>query len=98
MTSNPDKKKILLSTLDNPYDPFTQFNEWNQYDILKGYNTLAYLGRVTNFPEEATESEKNDVIDSAIAQAIELNITGNYIKVIEGEFIRVRTIPTVPSE
>jgi hypothetical protein len=80
--------KVMLSTIDNPYDPFTQFDEWNRYDLSKGYNTLAYLARVTNLSDDLTEAEYNDEINSAISQALELNITGNYIKVIEGSFIK----------
>ena len=36
-------KEFMLSTSDNPYNPFTQFKEWYSFDISKGYNTCSYL-------------------------------------------------------
>lgn len=55
-----------LTTFDNPYDPFTQFDSWFLYDVEKGYNTCAYLDRVIN---EAPSNQ--DPSDSAISEAID---------------------------
>lgn len=55
-----------LTTFDNPYDPFTQFDSWFLYDVEKGYNTCAFLDRVIN---EAPSS--HDPSDSAISEAID---------------------------
>lgn len=55
-----------LTTFDNPYDPFTQFDSWFLYDVEKGYNTCAYLDRVLN---EAPSDQ--DPSDSAISEAID---------------------------
>ncbi len=30
---------VRLTTVDNPYDPFTQWDEWYAYDEGKGYAT-----------------------------------------------------------
>lgn len=35
-----------LTTFDNPFDPFEQFDLWYQYDTDKGYNSCAYLDRI----------------------------------------------------
>jgi len=29
----------MLTTFDNPYDPFTQFDKWLLFDMEKGYNS-----------------------------------------------------------
>lgn len=55
-----------LTTFDNPFDPFTQFDSWFLYDVEKGYNTCAYLDRVIN---EAPSNQ--DPSDSAISEAID---------------------------
>ena len=55
-----------LTTFDNPFDPFTQFDSWFLYDVEKGYNTCAYLDRVLN---EAPSDQ--DPSDSAISEAID---------------------------
>lgn len=30
---------VLLTTIDNPYDPYTQWEEWYAYDREMGYCT-----------------------------------------------------------
>ena len=40
------KKDVMLTTIDNPYNPFTNFNEWYAFDVSHGYNTCAYLSRM----------------------------------------------------
>jgi hypothetical protein len=71
----------MLTTLDNPYNPFTQYDEWYEYDTGKGYNTCAYLARITKTSEELSEAEEALAIDVAMDEIVSLNILGNYIKV-----------------
>lgn len=46
-----------LTTVDNPWDYFDNFDEWYRYDNDKGYGTLNYLARVANISDDMTESE-----------------------------------------
>jgi hypothetical protein len=37
---------ILLTTKDNPYNPFTQYDDWKYFDeTMNHYNTEAYIAR-----------------------------------------------------
>lgn len=38
--------KCMLTTVDNPFDPFEQFTSWFMFDEEKGYHTCSYLGRI----------------------------------------------------
>lgn len=40
-------KVPYLTTLDNPFDPSTEFQEWYAFDRLMGYNTVELLARRT---------------------------------------------------
>ena len=40
--------ETFVTTFDNPFDPFTDFNEWCSYDCQLGYNTCALIDRVYN--------------------------------------------------
>ena len=36
-------EESMLTTIDNPYDPFEEFDDWRSYDEREGHYTLAYL-------------------------------------------------------
>jgi hypothetical protein len=74
-------KEFMLSTSDNPYNPFTQFKEWYAFDIQKGYNTCSYLARVCELSEDVCDRETRLSINDAIEEALMFNLTGNRIKV-----------------
>ena len=73
--------EVMLTTADNPYDPFTQFDQWFAYDEQKGYHTCAYLARMTKTSSQLTDMLYNDEVDRAIDRILKLNLTGNYVKV-----------------
>lgn len=76
-------KEVMLTTFDNPYDPFTNFNEWFHYDLEKGYNSCAYLARVSRTSEEFTEQENNLQIEKAIDEIIQFDPFNIYKKVVK---------------
>lgn len=56
----------MLTTIDNPYDPFEQFTLWLMFDKEQGYNTCEYLARVAELSEDMSEKERNEAIDKAM--------------------------------
>lgn len=72
---------FMLTTLDNPFNPFTQYDEWFQFDVQNGYHTCAYLARIAKTSDELSDEDQFLALTAAINEIIELNITGNYIKV-----------------
>ena len=73
----------MLTTADNPFDPFTQFDEWKTFDEAKGYNTCEYLARIAKTSDELSETDQNLAIQSAIDEIIRINVLGIYKKVTE---------------
>lgn len=65
------EESFMVTTIDNPYNPFTNFVEWLLYDNEKGYKTVDKIGRLTyssdELSEEEAEEENNRVIDELIA-------------------------------
>ena len=51
------ESEYMLTTIDNPFNPFTNFDDWYAFDTSKGYNTCAYLDRICNSSENFTEEE-----------------------------------------
>lgn len=80
---------FMLTTIDNPFNPFTHYDEWFNFDVSKGYNTCAYLARVTKSSDELSEEDQNLATQEAMDEIVSLNLLGNYIKVSESYIPRV---------
>lgn len=75
------KRQIALTTSDNPFDPFVQFDDWDAYDRQMGYHSCAYLARIAHVGEDATEADELTAIEDAIDEIVRLNLIGIYKKV-----------------
>ena len=51
-------KQSLLTTNDNPFNPFDDFRSWYAFDTEKGYNSCGKLMRVAKVSDEMTDFEK----------------------------------------
>lgn len=72
---------VMLTTTDNPFDPFTAFDDWRQWDERQGYHTLAYLARVTRTSDELSIADQDLALEYAIDEIVKENILGLYQKV-----------------
>lgn len=70
----------MLTTVDNPFDPVSQFDEWHSWDRNAGYNTLAYLARVIITSDELSPALQSEAIEEAMDTIISEN-KGLYKKV-----------------
>ena len=77
--------KTMLSTIDNPFNPFENFDSWFLFDVEKGYNSCAYLARITKMSDEFTEDEEAEEIERAIDEIIKYDFMNLYIKVTESD-------------
>ena len=71
----------MLTTRDNPYNPFEQFSSWFMFDIEKGYYSCSRLARIAKFSEDMTQKEIDDENERAIDEIIKYDFTDTYIKV-----------------
>ena len=60
----------MLSTIDNPYDPFDQFTSWYLFDVEKGYNTSSYLARIAKLSNSLSQKEEDLEIERAIDRMV----------------------------
>lgn len=74
--------ECMLSTIDNPFDPFEQFTLWHLFDIEKGYNCSEYLARIAELSEDMSQKEINEEIERAIDEIIFNNPLPIYKKVV----------------
>ena len=80
------EKEYMLTTIDNPYNPFTHFEEWNAFDIQQGYNTCAYLGRIVESSSEMSDADSIKATNRAIEKIVKMNVLGIYKKVTAEDY------------
>ena len=73
--------KCMLTTFDNPYNPFDEFTSWFMFDEEKGYHSCAYLGRIAKTSEQLSDEENAQEIDRAIDEIINYVFQNFYKKV-----------------
>ena len=64
--------KCMLTTFDNPYNPFDEFTSWFMFDEEKGYHSCAYLGRIAKTSEQLSDEENAQEIERAIDEILSL--------------------------
>lgn len=73
----------MATTMDNPYNPFTHFDEWRAYDVLHHYNTcelVAYFDESSSFMED---EDYEFEVNQAINKLLDFDPFGIHIKVKE---------------
>ena len=74
-------RECRLTTTDNPFDPFDQFESWFLFDAEKGYNSCDYLGRIAHTSDTLTDEENEQAIEDAIDEIIKYDFMNVYKKV-----------------
>lgn len=75
---------VALSTVDNPYNPLSDFSKWFLFDVEKGYNSCAYLDRIARTSNTMTDEENAEEIERAIDEIIKYDPLNRYVKVTDG--------------
>ena len=76
-----ESNECRLTTIDNPFDPFTQFDDWFLFDTEKGYNSCSRLDRIIKITDEMSDPEVNEEIERAIDEIIRYDFLNIYKKV-----------------
>ena len=77
------QSRCMLTTFDNPYNPFEQFASWFLFDVEKGYNSCSYLGRIARTSDQLSEEENDLEVERAIDEIIKYDFRNIYEKVTQ---------------
>ena len=72
--------ECMLTTIDNPFDPFEQFTSWLMFDKEKGYDSCERLARIAKFSDDMTEKEVEEENERAIDEIIKYDFMNIYKK------------------
>ena len=72
--------EVMLTTFDNPYDPFDDFHQWFMFDIDQGYNTCGKIARIARYSEEFSTVEDKAETERAIDEIIDYDFLNIYKK------------------
>lgn len=73
--------EVMLTTFDNPFDPFDDFVSWFLFDVEKGYNTCGKLARIARYSEDFSTIEDQRETERAIDEIIDNDFLNIYKKV-----------------
>ena len=79
------EKRYMLTTFDNPYNPFVDFKSWYMFDCEKLHNTSSRIARIADINNEMTEKEINEEQNRAIDLILKYDFVGEYFKGTEEE-------------
>ena len=64
-------ENVWVTTSDNPYDYFTEYEKWYDFDESHRYATSGLIARIANTNNELTDDQINHDIEDAITDICE---------------------------
>lgn len=78
--------ECAVTTVDNPYNPFDNFTQWDLFDKEKGYCSNQKVARLVNFTNDMTEQEMLEENEKAIDKLVALDFTNTFKKVTRADY------------
>lgn len=73
--------KSMLTTVDNPYNPFDNFDDWYRFDQDHHHFSCERLAQVVGDTSDSNEIEEIAITENAINYIVANDLLGNYMKV-----------------
>lgn len=61
---------LMPTTIDNPWNPYKNWDEWYAFDQQKGYCTWSLIARICSNSDSLSEKENEENIDLAIEELL----------------------------
>lgn len=80
-TETIDQDVIVLTTVDNPYNPKTDYVNWQIWDHENGYDTEQYLARIIMIDNPNIDIDDEVALKQASRDAIQSILDNDVINV-----------------
>lgn len=77
------ENKFMLTTLDNPFDPFEDFRAWYDFDLENDHQTSSRIARLAQIDPEMSQKEQDEEQARVMEFIFDHDLEGKYIKVYE---------------
>lgn len=74
--------EYALTTVDNPYHPTSQFDEWREFDEAHGYHTCGLLDRILLSSDDLSDADQLLAVQTAISEIVNINASGMHTRVL----------------
>lgn len=72
----------MLSLSANPFDPFSEYDLWKEFDRKEGFDTAGLLARVVSTSDAISKADQELAVDQAIDSILQNpSFAGLYKKV-----------------
>ena len=71
-----NSEQAMLTTVDNPFSPFDQYEEWYEFDRSAGYHTPGLLARITKMSFNISDADQQVAIRQAMDEIVQYNVSG----------------------
>lgn len=82
-----------LTTIDNPYNPFTDYDSWNAFDEQQGYFTQSLIARQIYQSDELDQETNDYLYEKGLDDILKEDDLGIRVKINENtveEFLKRR--------
>ena len=83
MERSLNMEEVRITTVDNPFNPFTDWDDWYFYDLTQGYHTCERLASIAKTSNQLSDSENNEEINDAIDELIRFGAISKKGEIIE---------------
>lgn len=85
-------RQVAITTTDNPYNPITQYDEWERYDSVEhDYCTSSYLARIAHPTSELGDKMYIEEVEAAIDEIVKYNLISMMYEGISYEKVVMET-------
>lgn len=80
-----NEQECMLTTVDNPWNPFTHFDEWYAFDISNGHHSCALLARFARTSNDLSDADNRIAINAAIDEILKLDFEKKFKRAYRNE-------------
>src|SRR4051812_2249932 len=77
--------EYMLTTIDNPFDPFTQWREWLDWDEKAGYHTSGLLALLSPTSDELSDADQSVALYEGMVEICRENVSGSHMMLTQDE-------------